>query len=322
VSDSWTAVPDEAWDRAVEAVKARDGKGTAMLSVLVALYRLGRNAIHLGQMEVDEAGRSWFPVGSRLLADRSSVAANHVRKCVRGLVETGLLEIRSERRKRPYYHLKLRSPSVQMGANLHTSVTHSATTGYSSETHKESLTTLKKKTRQSQGTALRGADPRRARFLEKVKAWRPYECRPGLVLVDHKGSLLKPALDAIDKKFLLNENRIDLGDFWKLFKEHGRTEDHDHWGGTGLYDPNNGDGPGIMLNLHEAKPSMGWFQDLWDLIHNSSRDVGSDFVGFVITSKISFKRYLDVPSHWDFKVHDEASCLNAVFENELTEIKA
>ena len=334
MSDAWTAIPDEAWDKAVASVKLRGGRGTAMLAVLAGLYRLCRNAIHLGQAAVDEDGRLWFPLGSRLISERTSVSPNHVCKVVNDLAELGLLEVRKNgSRKRPTYHLTLYSPSTQMKGNLHTQDGRSVHTVYSSsETHKESLTTtlVEKKARPKLETAPRRADSKRARFLDQVRGWKPTAAKPGLLVVDKGGLLLEEAVGAIDTSILQGEGRLDLEAYWSYVKTNAnyRGDKADLW--DEWMNGNSCRSPGCLWSLHRTKPGKAWLQELFRLLIGFQGEAewrnedGERDIGIVVTSRQSIGKYLKIPSHWDnYELEDLARRLRKFcFEEMFTTITA
>ena len=97
---SWTAIPDDAFDQAVKA-KVRDSSNGANIIVLVSLYRIARQAIKLGEYEVDADGNMWFDAGLRLISSYSGVSHNHVSEVTRKLQNDRLIRVCKSRNRGP-----------------------------------------------------------------------------------------------------------------------------------------------------------------------------------------------------------------------------
>jgi len=308
------------------AVRSKiDGSSSAAATlVLISLYRIGRQAINLKEFRVDEDGVMWFPVGVRLISSYSGVSSNHVIKVVEDLVKIGLLKVIKSAKKRTEYSLALYSPSIQISADLYSQGTHSANTVYSSENHKGSLTTLNKITAKL-GTTPQRADPKLARLIERVKAWRPGEGNAcGLFISVRDSDYMKQVLDSIDLDVLnvgeyLNsgeyyESRLDLGKCWSWLKEKRdwlTREVGDPWrinefSGYGDEELN----PPIWVKIEETKPSEGWIKSLcWEVIMQiedcaCSEEDMSWKKGFVLASRVPLAQLFKIPDNWDFKIHD------------------
>jgi len=316
-TSSWTAIPDLALDKAVRS-KIDGSSSAAATLVLISLYRIGRQAINLKEFRVDEDGVMWFPVGVRLISSYSGVSANHVIKVVGDLAKIGLLKVSKSAKKRTEYSLTLYSPSIQISADLYSQGTHSANTVYSSENHKGSLTTLNKITAKL-GTTPQRADPKLARLIERVKAWRPGEGNAcGLFISVRDSDYMKQVLDSIDLDVLnvgeYYESRLDLGKCWswlkknrdRLTREVGdpwRINEFREYGDEQLNPP-------IWMKIEETKPSEGWVSSLYIELLMQIDDCAckkedmSWKKGFVLASRVPLAQLFKIPDNWDFKIHD------------------
>lgn len=315
-ASSWTAIPDDAFDQAVRA-KVRDSSNGANIIVLVSLYRIARQAIKLGEYEVDADGNMWFDAGLRLISSYSGVSHNHVSAVTQKLHDDGLIRVRKKQKSRTCYSLVLCSPSIQISDKLYSSGGSSANTVYSSENLTGSLTTLNKKNAKL-GTAPKRADPKLAHLIDRVKAWRPSEDgSKGMFIVVKDRDYMNQVLDSIDVN-VLNEGaykgrRLDLEKCWSWMKENRdwlTKESYGPWTMSEYVDFGDGNiNPPIWFGVEFTKPSEGWVNSLLGNIYfqlfqcNSTNENEAWKKGFVLASRIPLNQLFKIPDYWDIKIH-------------------